>query len=40
MSIKEWSKYLTEETLTMEELDPSRNFVNPVYETMFQVRER
>ena len=27
-------------TLTMEELEPSRNFVNPVYETMFQVRER
>ena len=26
-----------EETLTMEELEPSRNFVNPVYETMFQV---
>jgi len=25
-----------EETLTMEELEPSRNFVNPVYETMFQ----
>ena len=23
--------------LTMEELEPSRNFVNPVYETMFQV---
>ena len=28
-----------EETLTMEELEPSRNFVNPVYETMFQVSQ-
>ena len=26
-----------EGSLTMEELEPSRNFVNPVYETMFQV---
>ena len=26
-----------ESGITMEELEPSRNFVNPVYETMFQV---
>ena len=25
---------------TMEELEPSTNFVNPVYETMFQVSSR
>lgn len=27
-----------ESGITMEELEPSRNFVNPVYETMFQVK--